>query len=135
MQIILNLQGHKLLADIRQILTSGSKNVDEFKIFADETWSGFEKNVMFCVDKNRIYSEVDNITQIAKIPPEALENEAIIVIGVIGTKDESVMTSSLIHYKIEKGAIPINSEIEISEKVFASELGELFADENEALFV
>lgn len=105
MQIVLNLQGHRLLAGIRQTLSSGSKEVDEIKLEVDETWKGFGKIAVFCVGKKCQYTVVDEVTQTAKIPAEILKNEAVITIGMVGFKDEAVMTSTLVAYQVEKGSV------------------------------
>ena len=105
MQIVLNLQGHRLLAGIRQTLSSGSKEVDEIKLEVDETWKGFGKIAVFCVEKKCQYTVVDETTQTAKIPAEILKNEAVITIGMVGFKDEAVMTSTLVAYQVEKGSV------------------------------
>ena len=105
MQIVLNLQGHRLLAGIRQTLSSGSKEVDEIKLEVDETWKGFGKIAVFCVEKKCQYTVVDEVTQTAKIPAEVLRNEAVITIGIVGFKDEAVMTSTLVAYQVEKGSV------------------------------
>lgn len=105
MQIVLNLQGHRLLAGIRQTLSSGSKEVDEIKLEVDETWKGFGKTAVFCVGKKCQYAVVDEVTQTAKIPAEVLRNEAVITIGIVGFKDEAVMTSTLVAYQVEKGSV------------------------------
>lgn len=105
MQIVLNLQGHRLLAGIRQTLSSGSKEVDEIKLEVDETWKGFGKIAVFCVGKKCQYTVVDEVTQTAKIPAEVLRNEAVITIGIVGFKNEAVMTSTLVVYQIEKGSV------------------------------
>lgn len=105
MQIVLNLQGHRLLAGIRQTLSSGSKEVDEIKLEVDETWKGFGKIAVFCVGKKCQYTVVDEVTQTAKIPAEVLRNEAVITIGIVGFKDEAVMTSTLVAYQVEKGSV------------------------------
>lgn len=105
MQIVLNLQGHRLLAGIRKTLSSGSKEVDEIKLEVDETWKGFGKIAVFCVGKKCQYTVVDEVTQTAKIPAEVLRNEAVITIGIVGFKDEAVMTSTLVAYQVEKGSV------------------------------
>lgn len=105
MQIVLNLQGHRLLAGIRKTLSSGSKEVDEIKLEVDETWKGFGKIAVFCVEKKCQYTVVDEVTQTAKIPAEVLRNEAVITIGIVGFKDEAVMTSTLVAYQVEKGSV------------------------------
>lgn len=114
MQIVLNLQGHRLLAGIRQTLSSGSKEVDEIKLEVDETWKGFGKIAVFCVGKKCQYTVVDEVTQTAKIPAEVLRNEAVITIGIVGFKDEAVMTSTLVVYQIEKGSVVTIEEPEPS---------------------
>lgn len=114
MQIVLNLQGHRLLAGIRQTLSSGSKEVDEIKLEVDETWKGFGKIAVFCVGKKCQYTVVDEVTQTAKIPAEVLRNEAVITIGIVGFKNEAVMTSTLVVYQIEKGSVVTIEEPEPS---------------------
>lgn len=114
MQIVLNLQGHRLLASIRQTLSSGSKEVDEIKLEVDETWKGFGKIAVFCVGKKCQYTVVDEVTQTAKIPAEVLRNEAVITIGIVGFKDEAVMTSTLVAYQVEKGSVVTIEEPEPS---------------------
>lgn len=114
MQIVLNLQGHRLLAGIRQTLSSGSKEVDEIKLEVDETWKGFGKIAVFCVGKKCQYTVVDEVTQTAKIPAEVLRNEAVITIGIVGFKDEAVMTSTLVAYQVEKGSVVTIEEPEPS---------------------
>lgn len=114
MQIVLNLQGHRLLAGIRKTLSSGSKEVDEIKLEVDETWKGFGKIAVFCVEKKCQYTVVDEVTQTAKIPAEVLRNEAVITIGIVGFKDEAVMTSTLVAYQVEKGSVVTIEEPEPS---------------------
>lgn len=114
MQIVLNLQGHRLLAGIRETLSSGSKEVDEIKLEVDETWKGFGKTAVFCVGKKCQYTVVDEVTQTAKIPAEVLRNEAVITIGIVGFKNEAVMTSTLVAYQVEKGSVVTIEEPEPS---------------------
>lgn len=114
MQIVLNLQRHKLLAGVRKTLSSGSKEVDEIKLEVDETWKGFGKIAVFCVEKKCQYTVVDEVTQTAKIPAEVLRNEAVITIGIVGFKDEAVMTSTLVAYQVEKGSVVTIEEPEPS---------------------
>lgn len=91
---------------------SGDINTDTITFDFCNHWDGFVKTAIFYRTKDKPYQQLLNEDNSCTIPPEVLIEGAIINIGVYGVKDDQVLTSQIIRYRIKEGAICESIKIE-----------------------
>lgn len=88
-------------------IASGDVNTVEIHVDFDETWNfAHAISAVFYTNKNDTVYEVIMIDGDCMIPHEALAEDGVLYIGVRGIIDDQlhIKTSTLVKYKIEKGA-------------------------------
>lgn len=89
-------------------ISSGNVNYDQVNFTFCDTWSGFTKTAIFYRNENEVYEKILNSAGTCTIPKEVLKTKGIFFIGVFGVKDNVVITSQVISYRINQGAITEN---------------------------
>lgn len=88
----------------RPLLYSHAKNVDYLQITFDDEWTGYTKTAVFYRDIKEPYAVLmDDNT--ATIPPEVMETDGKIYMGVFGVKDNEVLNSEVVFYPVGVGAL------------------------------
>ena len=88
----------------RPLLYSHARNADYLQISFDAEWNGHTKTAVFYRVKEKPYVVLmDEDTCV--IPPEVMETDGKIYIGVFGVKDETVLTSEVVFYPVGVGAL------------------------------
>lgn len=88
----------------RPLLYSHAKNVDYIHVTFDDEWTGYTKTAVFYRDINKPYAVLmDDDT--ATIPPEVMETDGKIYMGVFGVKDDEVLNSEVVFYPVGVGAL------------------------------
>lgn len=92
---------------------SGDIDVDTVKFTFDDSWNVYnKKTAIFYNDPKKSYPVFLDNTNIAVIPSEVIDRKTTMYFGVIGTNANNVVkTSSILSYRIEKGAISADVEI------------------------
>lgn len=92
---------------------SGDIDVDTVKFTFDSSWNVYnKKTAIFYNDPKKSYPVFLDDTNTAVIPSAVIDRETKLCFGVIGTNANSeVKTSSILSYRIERGAISADVEI------------------------
>ena len=92
---------------------SGDIDVDIVKFTFDNSWNVYnKKTAIFYNDPKKSYPVFLDDTNTAVIPSELIDRGTKLYFGVIGTNSNSeVKTSSILSYRIERGAISADVEI------------------------
>ena len=103
---IINLMtsDQELIAVESPKLSSGDVNTDKIKVDFDDFWNDFSKTATFFKEGDKNIYETLFIDNYAVVPHEVLDTDGNIYIGVRGTNDTSIKTSTLLKYKVVKGA-------------------------------
>ena len=103
---IINLMtsDQELIAVESPKLSSGDVNTDKIKVDFDDFWSDFSKTAVFFKEGDKNIYETLFIDNYAVVPHEVLDTDGNIYIGIRGTNDTSIKTSTLLKYKVVKGA-------------------------------
>ena len=86
---------------------SGDVNINTVKFTFDDTWDDFDdKTAVFYNDVKISYPVILDNNNTAVVPSAVINKDCTLYFGVIGTKDNgNVKTSSVLSYKIDRGAI------------------------------
>ena len=92
---------------------SGDIDVDTVKFTFDDSWNVYnKKTAIFYNDPKKSYPVFLDDTNTAVIPSKLIDRGTKLYFGVIGTNaNNEVKTSSILSYRIEKGAITADTEI------------------------
>ena len=92
---------------------SGDIDVDTVKFTFDDSWNVYnKKTAIFYNDPKKSYPVFLDDTNTAVIPSAVIDRGTKLYFGVIGTNsNNNVKTSSLLSYRIERGAISADVEI------------------------
>ena len=92
---------------------SGDIDVDTVKFTFDDSWNVYnKKTAIFYNDPKKSYPVFLDDTNTAVIPSAVIDRVTKLYFGVIGTNaNNEVKTSSILSYRIEKGAISADTEI------------------------
>ena len=92
---------------------SGDIDVDTVKFTFDDSWNVYnKKTAIFYNDPKKSYPVFLDDTNTAVIPSAVIDRETKLCFGVIGTNaNNEVKTSSILSYRIERGAISADVEI------------------------
>ena len=103
---IINLMtsDQELIAVESPKLSSGDVNTDKIKVDFDDFWNDFLKTATFFKEGDKNIYETLFIDNYAVVPHEVLDTDGNIYIGVRGTNGTSIKTSTLLKYKVVKGA-------------------------------
>lgn len=84
---------------------SGDINTDRVSFNFSEHWNGYTKTAIFYKYEDQVYSNLLDPDNSCIIPHEVLKEEGVITIGVYGVKDDKVLTSEVIRYRLKRGAV------------------------------
>lgn len=92
---------------------SGDIGIDTVKFTFDDTWSGFDdKTAVFYNDPKKSYPVILDSNNVATIPKTVINKECTLYFGVMGaTENGTVKTSSILSYRIARGAISADTEV------------------------
>lgn len=105
-------------------ISSGNVNYDTINFEFCSSWSGFTKTAIFYRKKAEPYYKVLDSSNNCTIPKEVLTDRGLIFIGVFGTKGDVVLTSGVVPYMVNEGAIteglkPSDPTPDIYEQILA----------------
>lgn len=91
-------------------VSSGNIQADKVAFTFSSEWDGRTKTAIFFVDEDEPYYQLLDDKDTCIIPAEVLVDKARVHIGVFGVKDETILTSTILRYRIDKGAITTATE-------------------------
>lgn len=89
---------------------SGDVNYDSVEFTFCENWTDFLKTAVFYNDPKTPYMRILDVNNTCVIPKEVLASKGYVYIGVFGTKDNVVITSQILKYRILEGVPTENLE-------------------------
>lgn len=92
------------------VVASGGVEEDTVSFEFDNTWTGYTKKAVFYRDKSDVYAADIGSDNTAVIPWEVLQQEGFMFLGVFGTKGNEIKTSTVVRYRVERGAITAVSD-------------------------
>ena len=95
-----------------QAIYSGDINTDRIHFDFCSNWEGYIKTAIFYRSTDEIYQQLLDEDNSCIIPHEVLSQEGFICIGVYGVKDDRVLTSQCLRYRVQHGAISDRLSIE-----------------------
>lgn len=104
-QINLTCVDQDLLFTNTPTISSGNIQADKVAFTFNEDWTGRVKTAVFFADPDEPYYQLLDDSDTCMIPDELLADDGKIFIGVFGVKDETILTSTLLKYKIRTGAV------------------------------
>lgn len=105
-QIMFSVVDQDLYITNQPTIASGDVTVDQAIFsFESDDWDGRVKTAVFFIDENEPYYRVLDPTGACYIPTEIMTDAGRISIGVFGVKNSTVLTSTIVRYKIVPGAI------------------------------
>lgn len=81
-------------------------------------WDGLKKIAVFYNDPKKQYQVMLDDNNTAEIPPEVLEDQGVLYIGVLGTVEDKIKTSNVIRYRVNKGAYTKGAIVNPSPSIF-----------------
>lgn len=84
---------------------SGDVNYDTVTFDFDIAWTGYTKTAIFYRSKDNVFYQLLDNDDRCTVPKEVLTSKGVIYVGVFGVKDDTVLTSEVIRYRILEGAI------------------------------
>ncbi len=104
-QIILTVTDQEITFTSSPVVASGGVSEDEVVFNFDSAWSSYSvKTAVFYNETDEVYHVLVSNNK-ATIPHEVTANKSYLYIGVFGQSGSSIMTSAIVKYKIEEGAI------------------------------
>lgn len=86
------------------VISSGNVNYDTIHFDFCSRWDGYAKTAIFYRNKDEVYYQLlENDSCI--IPNEVLGEKGVIYIGVFGTQGDKTITSQVLTYRIQEGAV------------------------------
>lgn len=94
------------------VIASGGVKEDVVSFdFGIAAWDGYIKKAVFYRDKSKVYFTDIGPDNTAVIPWEVLQQEGFMFLGVFGTKGNEIKTSTVVRYRVERGAITTASDL------------------------
>lgn len=84
---------------------SGDVNYDSVTFEFCEKWTDFLKTAVFYRSKDEVYYQLLDLENTCVIPKEVLQTKGVLYFGVFGTKDDTVITSEILRYRIYEGIL------------------------------
>lgn len=103
--IRLNVTDQCICAVEMPAIYSGDVNYDTVTFTFSSDWNSYLKTAVFYRTKDEAYYQVLDRNNVCTIPKEVLKSKGTIFISVFGTLDNKVITSQVISYRIQEGAI------------------------------
>lgn len=88
------------------VVAAGGKNEAKITFTFCDKWDGFTKAATFYREENNPYSILLDAENTCVVPWEVCLESGTFYIGVFGDKDGVRRTSTIVRYKVKKGAIP-----------------------------
>ena len=86
------------------VISSGNVNYDRIVFDFCSRWDGYAKTAIFYRNKDEVYYQLlENDSCL--IPNEVLGDKGIIYLGVFGTQGDKTITSQVLTYRIQEGAV------------------------------
>lgn len=86
------------------VISSGNVNYDTISFDFCSRWDGYAKTAIFYRNKDEVYYQL--LTNDACIiPNEVLRDKGYVYIGVFGTQGDKTITSQVLSYRIQEGAV------------------------------
>ena len=104
-QIFLSVVDQDLFFSNKPTMSSGNVQVDRVAFTFNEDWTDRAKTAVFFINEDEPYYQLLDDSDTCAIPDEILAEDGKFYIGVFGVKDNTILTSTILKYKIEKGAI------------------------------
>jgi hypothetical protein len=105
-QIMFSVVDQDLYITNEPTIASGDVTVDQAVFsFESDDWDGRVKTAVFFADENEPYYKLLDEHGACYIPSEVMAAAGKISIGVFGVKDQTILTSRLVSYKIFPGAL------------------------------
>lgn len=89
----------------KQDIYSGDIRTDRVHFDFSRHWDGYAKTAIFCRSKDEVYQQMLDENNSCIIPWEVLSRDGCITIGVYGVKDDNVLTTQAIKYRVQNGAV------------------------------
>lgn len=131
-EIKLHTYGEKLIVSEKVTLSSGNVNSAELHVMLDEAWAAYP-NISATFETKEYTEPVEKLMlpkssreYVCVIPPEVLQEQGILEIGIIGISNdgEMVKTSSIAKYNIVRGAshstITLKPSMDLYQQYLAS---------------
>ena len=109
-------------------IASGDRNVDRVVFDLCPKWDGYTPVGVFYNDPEKVYPVLLDENLSAYIPGEVMSDQTTLFIGVMGVKGDSIRTSNLVRYRIQKGAIDGSAWIENPTPTIFEQLLEKYND-------
>lgn len=124
-EIMVKCVDQNLLLTATPNIYSGDVNYDTVSFSFCERWDGFAKTAIFYRDKSEVYYQILDRDDKCTIPKEVLRERGTIYIGVFGNKEDQVVTSQVLTYRILDGAItedltPPDPTLDIYEQLLSA---------------
>lgn len=87
------------------VISSGNVNYDTITFEFCSKWDGFTKTAIFYRTKDEVYYQILDESNTCNIPNEVLGEKGVIYIGVFGSSGDTTITSQVLKYRIDEGAI------------------------------
>lgn len=131
-EIKLHTYGEKLIVSEKATLSSGNVNSAELHVILDEAWAAYP-NISATFETKEYTEPVEKLMlpkssreYVCVIPPEVLQEQGILEIGIIGIASDGKMvkTSSIAKYNIVRGAshstITLKPSMDLYQQYLAS---------------
>lgn len=89
-------------------ISSGNVNYDTIVFEFCEKWTGFAKTAIFYRSRDEVYYQLLDENGSCVIPKEVLRSKGTFYVGVFGVLDDKTITSQVISYRVQEGAITDN---------------------------
>ena len=104
---------------------SGDVNNDSVAFEFSKEWDGFTKTAIFYRSKADVYERPLDNNNTCLVPSEVMISKSIMYVGVIGIKEDTIITSEVLAYRIGDGAISecvkiVGPTPDIYEQILAS---------------
>ena len=110
-QIMFSVVDQDLYITNQPTIASGDVTVDQAIFsFESDDWDGRVKRAVFFIDERELYYSALDLKGACYIPSEVLTDAGRISIGVFGVKNQTVLTSTIVRYKILPGAVTQETE-------------------------
>ena len=109
-------------------IASGDRNVDRVVFDLCPKWDGYTPVGVFYNDPEKVYPVLLDENLSAYIPAEVMSDQTTLFIGVMGVKDDSIRTSNLVRYRINKGALAGSAWIENPSPTLFEQLVTTYAE-------
>lgn len=98
--------------------TSNSKNYDRCMFVFSEEWNDFDKTAVFWQRKDQRYEMLLDEADSCNVPWEAQAEDGFMFVGVIGRKDDTVVTSKILVVPVNEGTSSGNEDHDETQSIY-----------------